>query len=970
MSKRTLCAAVSIALCICLLALVPMQITAVDMQVSSACVELIKQLEGFNAVPVWDYSQWTVGFGTTCPQNKLEQYKADGIPVEEAEALLAEKLVYFDERVSDFARRNGLTLTQGQYDTIFSLTYNCGAAWLSRTEGTLYQAIVNGATGNEFIAALSAWCTAGGNFLHGLMMRRLSEAEMYLYGRYSTEVPDYYAYVKFDANGGERSAAAQGFDTRYDAPITATATYAGYHFAGWYTEPTGGTKVTNLTQAHDRKTLYAHWTEDDGSGETIEPVTVTVTTDTLNVRASAGTGSAITAQVHSGDTLQITAVTTVSGSLWGRCEQGWVCLSYTDYAEQTAQKPESGSGKTYATITVSAVNVRKGPGTSYGTVTSLHYGDVVEILEQKAVDGKVWGRYERGWFRLTGFATLKTVEGDQSQKPEGPIVVPNPSEPSLPEQEQPLPEAPSKVLILGTDPATIRKGPHKTYPTAGQYAAGSKIEVEQFRYFMGELWAKSAQGWICVDQYVLLTDADTLINTFSVKVTTSTLYIREGPGADYASVRTVKKGAELVVYALKEMEDGVWGRVYCGWICLTYTNYDPSMVPDQTPVPDCETNGHSYEDSVTAPGCETAGYTTHTCTKCGHSYTDTPVAALGHSYTDTVQAPSCTEGGYTRHTCGTCGHSYTDGETSALGHSYTDVVTPPTSKEQGYTTHTCGNCGHSYVDSYTDPVKNTVTVTVSKTYATVTGGTVNVRKGPGTAYGVVTAVRRGDVVEILEQKTVDGKVWGRYNKGWFRLTGYATLKTVTESFEVDVEDGTQTPAPTPTPTPTPTPDITVSKTYATITAGTVNVRKGPGTSYGVVTAVRRGDVVEILEQKTVDGKVWGRYEKGWFRLTGYATLKTTNESQSGTTKPDQSTGSNNTGDTTIGGNKTRVYATLTASSVNVRKGPGASYGWVTVLRRGDEVEILEQKTVDGKVWGRCEKGWFRLTGYATLKTVN
>ena len=33
---------------------------------------------------------------------------------------------------------------------------------------------------------------------------------------------------------------------------------------------------------------------------------------------------------------------------------------------------------------------------------------------------------------------------------------------------------------------------------------------------------------------------------------------------------------------------------------------------------------------VTAPTCTEAGYTTHTCSRCSDSYTDSTVAALGH----------------------------------------------------------------------------------------------------------------------------------------------------------------------------------------------------------------------------------------------------------------------------------------------------------------------------------------------------
>ena len=109
--------------------------------------------------------------------------------------------------------------------------------------------------------------------------------------------------------------------------------------------------------------------------------------------------------------------------------------------------------------------------------------------------------------------------------------------------------------------------------------------------------------------------------------------------------------------------------------------------------------GHDYKNTVTKPTCTEKGYTTHTCKRCGDSYTDTPVAELGHDYVAAVTAPTCEDQGYTTHTCSRCGHSYTDTPVAALGHDYKSKVTDPTCTEKGYTTHTCSRCGHSYQDS-------------------------------------------------------------------------------------------------------------------------------------------------------------------------------------------------------------------------------------------------------------------------------
>ena len=173
-------------------------------------------------------------------------------------------------------------------------------------------------------------------------------------------------------------------------------------------------------------------------------------------------------------------------------------------------------------------------------------------------------------------------------------------------------------------------------------------------------------------------------------------------------------------------EDGYTGDVYCA-VC------GQLLKPGET-IP---ATGHQYTHTVTEPTCTTGGYTTHTCSVCGHTYTDSETPALGHSFQDTVIAPTCGHDGYTEHTCSTCGYSFRDcytpapahswtqwttgraptctqpgtqtrtctlcGEVEeasipATGHHYVESVTAPTCEDMGYTTHTCSVCSHSYVD--------------------------------------------------------------------------------------------------------------------------------------------------------------------------------------------------------------------------------------------------------------------------------
>lgn len=66
-----------------------------------------------------------------------------------------------------------------------------------------------------------------------------------------------------------------------------------------------------------------------------------------------------------------------------------------------------------------------------------------------------------------------------------------------------------------------------------------------------------------------------------------------------------------------------------------------------------------------------------------------------HSYEDTVTAPTCTTAGYTTHTCQLCGDSYTDSQTAATGqHTYSQwiVTKEPTTKAEGVQVRNCTVC--------------------------------------------------------------------------------------------------------------------------------------------------------------------------------------------------------------------------------------------------------------------------------------
>ena len=123
-----------------------------------------------------------------------------------------------------------------------------------------------------------------------------------------------------------------------------------------------------------------------------------------------------------------------------------------------------------------------------------------------------------------------------------------------------------------------------------------------------------------------------------------------------------------------------------------------------------EAPGHQFTESVKQATCTTDGYTTHSCSSCGYTYTDSYVTATGHSYTDwVVEKPAtCIESGRETRHCTKCGIGGLN-VLPALGHDYKAVVTMPTCTSRGYTTYTCVNCSRSYNDDYTEAIPHTWT---------------------------------------------------------------------------------------------------------------------------------------------------------------------------------------------------------------------------------------------------------------------
>lgn len=259
------------------------------MTASQKLVDIIKAMEGYHEYPYWDYSQYTVGFGTKAQAGDEE----NGVSVQEAEERLIKSLnESYGAQVNSYCKRIGKQPSQNQFDALVSFTYNCGGSWMgssSKTASRLDAWIRNPTTEMDFVDAMGSWYRAGGEILYGLVQRRIREAIMFLKGEYSLATrPDpswniksnlavispgalpYYCSAIFICNGGELNGKSDGVAYFYKggkySPLP-TPTREGYTFAGWKITRNNNNKTTiggvvyTDTTVEKNVELTAQWVE-------------------------------------------------------------------------------------------------------------------------------------------------------------------------------------------------------------------------------------------------------------------------------------------------------------------------------------------------------------------------------------------------------------------------------------------------------------------------------------------------------------------------------------------------------------------------------------------------------------------------------------------------------------------------------------------------------------------------------------
>ena len=407
---------------------------------------------------------------------------------------------------------------------------------------------------------------------------------------------------------------------------------------------------------------------------------------------------------------------------------------------------------------------------------------------------------------VTAFAGCKKTDnpGTTDDQPNvGPSLIE-----TQPSESAPAPTE-TEPVVINENSATVlsqinvRSAPTTESVVTGTLFAGDKVEVSRREELGGVVWAyitSPQSGWI-VMEYVKMdiepqapAGSDTTTpagqnqptapadsqNTKGV-ITANGLNIREDASKNSKIVGNYSKGD---IVTILEVKNG-WGKTDKGWILMDYVNTGNSAGSTDTNKDDKKPAANAGNGSTTVQfkGIVTA------------------------SELNIRSTPS------------------TDGERVGSLKAGARVEILEKSGNWGRTKDGWISLDYVYQDGTTG--KKTAK-------GIVTGDELNVRSGPGTAYGSVGSLKYGARVTILEQFTYNGTTWGCTKDGWIAMT-YVFV------------DGTKND----------------DSQYATITGDELNIRSGPGTGYNSVGTLNEGDEVVVHFILEVGGTSWGNIDKGW-----------------------------------------------------------------------------------------------------------
>ena len=533
----------------------------------------------------------------------------------------------------------------------------------------------------------------------------------------------------------------------------------------------------------------------------------------------------------------------------------------------------------------------------------------------------------------------------------------------------PLAAYAEEVSAKTTEYVNFRSGPGTNYSSQGIIASGTTITVtdtSNSEWYAVRL-SNGSTGYIYAEYISMSTGSSTSNGEERSAKTTEYVNFRSGPGTNYSSKGVIALGTTVTVtdtsnaqwYAVR-LSNGSTGYIFAEYISFTGSN-TPSATASPTQAP---SNGSEQ----TAKTTEYVNFRSGP----GTNYSSKGVIALGT--TVTVTDTSNSEWYAVRLSNGSTGYIFA--QYLKLNSSSSAAATPaPSGSEQSAKTTEYVNFrsgpGTNYSSKGVIASGTTVTVTdrsnsqwyavrlangstgyIFAQYLKVTGtssatptptqapsndGTVqakltadvNLRRGAGTNYGVIKVIGTGTTVTVTDAS----------NSQWYKVKLSDGTEGYLFSEYLKVTSGdinSAKPSATPTPTPAPSNGTVQAKTTSDL-----NVRKGPGTSYGIIKVIDMNVTVTVTEAtnsswykvKLSDGTE-GYLAAQYLKITS-GDINSVKPGNSG----DDNTNNGNNSNTPA----TDEYVRVTVG-LNLRSEPNTSSKVLTVLSTGTVLNVLDRKT--------------------------
>lgn len=172
----------------------------------------------------------------------------------------------------------------------------------------------------------------------------------------------------------------------------------------------------------------------------------------------------------------------------------------------------------------------------------------------------------------------------------------------------------------------------------------------------------------------------------------------------------------------------------------------------------------------------------------------------------------------------------------------------------------------------------------------ITASSLNARSGASTSYSIKFVLHKGDKVNIIT-----------FSNGWYKITTDNNKTGWVSSKYVEVQNTT---------------------TIKYVSASSLNMRKGPSTSYSVITTLTKGEEVEVISE-----------ENGWAKINHNSKIGYVSSKYLSDEKPVKIT-----------------IKYVNADSLNIREGAGTSYKILGTYKKGQEVKVV---SIDGD-WAKIQ----------------